>query len=230
MPRLFANTQSARSWCRSPARIAQFRYLIPRRSRGSIDSRYNIASMKIALVGSHGVGKTTLCFELAARLKRRNVDVEIVREVARGCPLPINQETTIAAQEWILHSQVSGEIEAAANHDTVLCDRSVLDNYCYMVHAAGTQKIWERFLDYWLRTYDVLIHVPLWVRPTYDGVRAVDAGFQEQVELLLEGMITARGLRPLRLDPDERDGWGEFIEEFLLPQLEPTLPLFPTDG
>jgi GTPase SAR1 family protein len=183
--------------------------------------------MKIALIGSHGVGKTTLCFELAARLKRRNVDVEIVREVARGCPLPINQETTVAAQEWILHSQVRAEIEAASNHEAVLCDRSVLDNYCYMVHAAGPRKIWERYLDYWLATYDVLIHVPLWVRPTYDGVRAVDAGFQEQIELLLEGMVTARGLRPLRLDPDERDGWGAFIEDFLLPQLEPTLPLFP---
>ena len=66
--------------------------------------------------------------------------------------------------------------------DVVVCDRSVLDNYCYMVHAAGTQKIWERFLDYWIRSYELLIHVPPWVRPTYDGVRAVDARFQEQIE------------------------------------------------
>ena len=185
--------------------------------------------MKIALIGSHGVGKTTLCFELAARLKRRNVDVEIVREVARGCPLPINQETTIEAQEWIIHSQVIAEIEAGANHDAVLCDRSVLDNYCYMVHAGGTQKIWERFLDHWIRSYDVLIHVPLWVRPTYDGVRAVDTGFQEQIELLLEGMIAARALRPIRLEPDDREDWGQRIEDLLLPRLEPTLPLFPSD-
>jgi nicotinamide riboside kinase len=191
---------------------------------------YNGASMKIALIGSHGVGKTTLCFELAARLKRRNVDVEIVREVARGCPLPINQDTTIAAQEWILHSQVRAEIEAAAVHDAVLCDRSVLDNYCYLVHAAGTRKVWESFLDYWIRSYDVLVHVPLWVRPTFDGVRAVDAGFQEQIELLLEGMITARGLRPVRLEADEQDRWGERIEELLLPRLDPTLPLFPGDS
>ena len=79
--------------------------------------------MKIALIGSHGVGKTTLCFELAARLKRRNIDVEIVREVARRCPLPINLDTTVGAQEWILHSQIALEIEAAARHDVVLCDR-----------------------------------------------------------------------------------------------------------
>jgi nicotinamide riboside kinase len=185
--------------------------------------------MKIALIGSHGVGKTTLCFELAARLKRRNVDVEVVREVARRCPLPINKETTVEAQQWILHSQMMMEIEAAATHDAVICDRSVLDNYCYMVHAAGTQKIWERVLDHWIQTYDTLIHVPLWVRPTYDGVRAVDTGFQEQIELLLEGMVAARALRPVRLDPDQRDSWGEQIEELLLPRLEPTLPLFPPD-
>jgi adenylate kinase family enzyme len=185
--------------------------------------------MKIALIGSHGVGKTTLCFELAARLKRRNVDVDIVREVARRCPLPINQDTTLRAQEWILNAQMMMEIESDASHDAVLCDRSVLDNYCYMVHAAGSQRIWERVLDYWLPTYEVLIHVPTWVRPSYDGVRAVDTGFQEQVELLIEGMVTARALRPVRLVPDERDDWGRQIEEMLLPSLEPTLPLFSED-
>ena len=37
--------------------------------------------MKIAFVGSHGVGKTTLCFDLAAQLKRRGVNVDMVKEV-----------------------------------------------------------------------------------------------------------------------------------------------------
>ncbi|MFV2072849.1 MAG: AAA family ATPase [Thermoanaerobaculales bacterium] len=182
--------------------------------------------MKIALIGSHGVGKTTLCFELAAALKRRNVDLEMVREVARRCPLPINQETTVAAQEWILHTQISWEIEADATHEMVLCDRSVLDNYCYLVHAAGSVRAWEQFLDHWMATYDLLVYVPVCSRPSFDGVRAVDPGFQEQIELLLEGMITARALCPLRLDSNDRDHWCEAIVENLLPRLEPTLPLF----
>jgi len=185
--------------------------------------------MKVALIGSHGVGKTTLCYELAARLKRRNVNVDIVREVARRCPLPINQETTVAAQEWILHTQIALEIEAAAGHDTVLCDRSVLDNYCYMVHAVGTQPMWEKVFDRWLTTYDLLVYVPIWSRPSYDGVRAVDPSFQQQIELLLEGMIAARGLRPFRLAEDRREQWGADIMEQLLPRIEPTLPLFPAD-
>jgi len=186
--------------------------------------------MKIALIGSHGVGKTTLCFELAAALKRRNADLEMVREVARRCPLPINQSTTVAAQEWILHTQIAWEIEATASHEIVLCDRSVLDNYCYLVQAAGTIRAWERFLDYWLPTYHLLVYVPISERPAFDGVRAVDPAFQETIETLLDGMVAARGLTPLRLDAGARDGWCGAIVECLLPALEPTLPLFADEG
>jgi len=193
------------------------------------ETLYNGPPMKIALVGSHGVGKTTLCFEVAAALKRRNADLEMVREVARRCPLPINQETTVAAQEWILHSQIGSEIEAEASHEVVICDRSVLDNYCYLVHSGGSLSAWEHFLDHWMPTYDVLVHVPISERPSYDGVRAVDPGFQKQIELLLEGMIAARSLNPIRLDPNSRVNWCRTIVDALLPKLEPTLPLFSED-
>ena len=47
-------------------------------------------AFKLAFVGSHGVGKTTLCYGLAARLKARDMSLEVVREVARRSPLPIN--------------------------------------------------------------------------------------------------------------------------------------------
>jgi nicotinamide riboside kinase len=183
--------------------------------------------VKLALIGTHGVGKTTLCFELAARLKRRSLDVEIVREVARRCPLPINEQTTVRAQEWILLTQMALEIEASAAHEIVLCDRSVLDNYCYLVHAAGPQPLWERVLDDWLPTYDLLAWVPQWSQATYDGVRAVEPGFQRRIDDLLGGMVEARRLAPLRLAPDRRDLWADDIIEAILPVIEPTLPLFP---
>lgn len=185
--------------------------------------------MKIALMGSHGVGKTTLCFELAAQLKRRNADVEMVREVARHCPLPINRETTIPSQEWILHSQISQEIEAQAEHEWVICDRSVLDNYCYLVYSAGSIELWERTLDYWLPSYGLLVFVPIWTQPSYDGVRSIDPHFQQQIELLLDGMISARGLRPLRLESARQDSWCKDILERIMPHLQPTLPLFGDD-
>ena len=47
--------------------------------------------MKIAFIGTHGVGKTTLCYDLAALLKRQGLNVDVVKEVARLSPLPINR-------------------------------------------------------------------------------------------------------------------------------------------
>jgi MoxR-like ATPase len=32
--------------------------------------------VKVAFIGTHGVGKTTLCYDLAAILKRRDVSVD----------------------------------------------------------------------------------------------------------------------------------------------------------
>lgn len=181
--------------------------------------------MKIALIGTHGVGKTTLCFDIAARLKRRNVDLELVREVARRCPLPINERTTEAAQSWILHTQMAEEI-AATEHDLVLCDRSVLDNYCYLVHASGRSATWERVLDHWLPSYDLLVRVPLWSRPVFDGVRAVDPRFQRQIEDLLGSLLDERRVDVLTLEPDAPDGWGPTVERAVLPLVDPVLPLF----
>jgi len=44
--------------------------------------------VKVAFIGSHGVGKTTLCYDLAGALKREGVHVDMVKEVARLSPLP----------------------------------------------------------------------------------------------------------------------------------------------
>ena len=186
--------------------------------------------MKIALIGTHGVGKTTLCFELAARLKRRDIDVEMVREVARRCPLPINRETSVAAQGWILHTQMAWELEAEADHRLVLCDRSALDNYCYLVHAAGPQPAWETLLSEWLRTYDLLIKVPIWTSPRWDGVRDTDIAFQRDIDTLLDEQLERRGLAALRLAAAERMEWGDVVMARLDPLVCPQPALFPEDA
>jgi len=185
--------------------------------------------VKVALIGTHGVGKTTLCFELAARLKRRDVNVEMVREVARRCPLPINRETGLAAQSWILHTQMAWEIEAEANHQVVICDRSVLDNYCYLVNATGSQPTWEPLLGHWLPTYGLLVKVPLWSAPRWDGVRDVDLAFQRSIDQLIDQQLRERGIECLFLDPDDRGHWGAVVMERLEPIVCPSPSLFPEE-
>lgn len=168
---------------------------------------------KIAFIGSHGVGKTTLAFGLASRLKARDVSLEVVHEVARRCPLPINEETSVAAQSWILHSQVAEELVAAARYPVVLCDRSVLDNYVYLLLAAGEREALRTLVDDWMTTYQLLVHVPIVGRLQPDGVRAADPAFQRLVDERLDRELERRGLSPLRLDPDAREGWSDAVEE-----------------
>ena len=181
---------------------------------------------KIAFIGSHGVGKTTVAFGLAARLKARDVSLEVVHEVARRCPLPINEETSVAAQSWILHTQVAEELVAAARYPVVLCDRSVLDNYVYLLLAAGEREALRILVDDWMATYELLVHVPIVGRLQADGVRAADPAFQQLVEERLDREIERRGLQPLRLDPAAREGWPDIVEAAAWRALRPAqLPL-----
>ncbi len=181
---------------------------------------------KVAFIGSHGVGKTTLAYGLAARLKARDLSLEVLVEVARRCPLPINEETNLAAQAWILHTQVADELAAAARYPVVLCDRSVLDNYVYLLLAKGPQPSLEPFLEHWVATYDLLVHVPIVQSLVLDdGIRSTDLRFQRAVEERLESELERRGLEPLRLHGAARENWLEQVESRVVemvrsPQLE----------
>lgn len=57
--------------------------------------------MKIAVSGTHGTGKTLKMFELAKdyKLKYPNKEVTVITEIARKCPLPINEDAPLKAQE-----------------------------------------------------------------------------------------------------------------------------------
>src|SRR5687768_10582993 len=176
---------------------------------------------KIAFIGTHGVGKTTLCYGLASRLKRRDISIDVVHEVARRCPLPINEETSVAAQSWILHTQIAEEVVAAARYPVVICDRSVLDNYVYLLLAAGEREPFETMVASWMTSYHLLVHVPIIGRLQPDGVRAADPAFQRLVEERLDQQLERRALPTLRLDPEAREGWLDEVERAAWELLRP---------
>jgi nicotinamide riboside kinase len=167
--------------------------------------------LKVAFIGSHGVGKTTLCYGLAARLKARDFAVEVVHEVARRCPLPINEETSLESESWILHSQIVEEIVAQHRYPVVICDRSAIDNYVYLLLAARRLPSLEALVDGWMETYDLLVHVPIVEVPSPDGIRSADPTFQHAVERRLEHEIAERGLEVFRLDREDRTGWLDAV-------------------
>jgi nicotinamide riboside kinase len=185
--------------------------------------------LKLALIGSHGVGKTTLAYEICSLLKKADHNVELVTEVARQSPFPINEGTTVEGQLWILHAQIAKELEAASHAEHLICDRSVLDNYCYLVNKFGRQPQLEQWLAWWMNGYSLLVSVP----PMADGIppdgfRSENLEFQERIhdligEMLSEPQFSAVHDRVLWLDRRDRRVWGETIFAAAAPKLRPVL-------
>ncbi len=186
--------------------------------------------MKIAFIGTHGVGKTTLCFDLAANLKRLDYTVDLVKEVARDCPLPINRDTTLAAQSWILFTQLARELAAEDRHQAVVCDRSLLDNYAYLVHRMGRRRELEPLIEDWLPGYTLLVKVPIWKTPSFDGVRDVGLAFQREIDETIDGLIRDFQVQVLRLPEEHPDRWpARVLAGLNLPERARQESLFPEE-
>ena len=141
---------------------------------------------KVALVGTHGVNKTTVAYELAGALKRRGQTVELLTEIARECPFPLNDRGSREAYQWIIARQVQLEIEKSPRADVLVCDRAVLDNFAYYVRRYGdTGQEAEALAAYcrsWMRTYDLLVRMPITQPLAADGFRSTDEDFQREID------------------------------------------------
>src|SRR5271168_3736906 len=175
------------------------------------------AKLKLALIGTHGVGKTTLAYEICSLLKKADYNVELVTEVARQSPFPVNAATTLEGQLWILHAQIAAELSASRHAPHVICDRAVLDNYCYLVNKFGRQPQLESWLAWWMDSYSLLIGVPpVEAGIVADGFRSEDRAFQQRIHELLKQMLAAPPFDNIRapviwLEARERRVWAERI-------------------
>jgi GTPase SAR1 family protein len=182
--------------------------------------------LKLALIGTHGVGKTTLAYEICSLLKKAHFNVELVTEVARQSPFPVNAATTIEGQLWILHAQIAAELDAERRAPHVITDRAVLDNYCYLVNKFGRQPQLESWLAWWMETYTILVGVPtIEANIPPDGFRSEDRVFQLRIHELLIELLAAAPFKNLRapvmwLDPNERPAWAERVFETAIPLMD----------
>jgi hypothetical protein len=182
--------------------------------------------LKLALIGTHGVGKTTLAYEMCSQLKKAGYNVELVAEVARQSSFPVNAATTLEGQLWILHAQIAAELDASRRAPHVVCDRAVLDNYCYLVNKFGPQPQLEAWLAWWMETYSLLIGVPpIESGIPSDGFRSEDRTFQLRIHELLKQLLAAPpfdklGAPVIWLEARERPVWAEHIFAAAAPLLD----------
>ncbi len=151
--------------------------------------------IKVAMCGAHSTGKTTAVRALADQMEKRfpEIKVAVVTEVARGCPWPVNENSTAEAQRWIFHRQIAGELEAVATGArVVICDRSVLDNLAYAFvrwNSVDGQGPWDwlpsylsLFSESWLTSYSrIWFFSPSGEPVCDDGFRSTSRAFQMRV-------------------------------------------------
>jgi thymidylate kinase len=87
--------------------------------------------MKIAIVGAHGSGKSTIITSVYSQLKKNNSRVFLAPEVARSSLFIAANEKTPKMQMDLFGRQLSSEMTNSRNCDILLCDRSLFDILMY---------------------------------------------------------------------------------------------------
>jgi nicotinamide riboside kinase len=154
---------------------------------------------KIAIIGAHGVGKTTLCKMIADHAIAQHArSVKVIGEVARACPFPINNGMCYDSAEWIILTQILKEKESAfekrvtnskhrkpSSIDLLICDRSSYDPQIYFrilnTKPFRSNKVFALAMSH-LWTYDYFVYVsPSGKVIEDDGIR--DTSMQLQYKI-----------------------------------------------
>ncbi len=166
---------------------------------------------KIGLISTHGTGKTTLAYTIAGELKKRGFKVKPLGEIATLATesgIPINRNTTLAAQAWILHKQCLMELEADIQHyEIAVCDRTVIDNYVYMENALGRKEQYlQAALDHMkANPYNRIYLIPITHEPVADGIRDSNSDFQWDIHQKLIALLHEFRIDFVELPPPPKE-------------------------
>ncbi len=114
----------------------------------------------ICIIGTHGVGKTTLAYQLCSYLKEQLINVKLVHETARCCPFPLNEDATEESELFILHSHFLEELKSISEgYEVYVADRSPIDPFVYFKKPAEHFYELERAALKWMEKYDLILLV-----------------------------------------------------------------------
>lgn len=153
----------------------------------------------IAITGVQGAGKTTLTNQLHDICRHRGLKTVVVSEVADRCPHPLNTDAGVDGQRWIWQHQMLAELEARNAHPTIIiCDRSLMDNLCYLALIPGADSKTEFSQLYgithqWmLGSYDYVVRLPLneeWLMSANNPNRSPDLDYARRVDRVMDNLV-----------------------------------------
>lgn len=134
--------------------------------------------MKIAIVGAHGVGKTTLARELSKALNYSILPDTASEALKKG--FTVNEDTPPENQLWILCKQIEYE---RALLDNFVADKTLFDNIVYARQIFEDPHLLTVIEDVVkkLAEYDLYLYLPIEIPLVADG-RSIDPVFQKRID------------------------------------------------
>ena len=135
--------------------------------------------MRIAIIGSHGVGKTTLSVKLSNHFGFARIP-DIVRE-AHEKKFVINEETPPESQFWILSKMIELERNTP---ESWIADKTLFDNIIYGNVILKDQKVKDVISDIVIKEarYDAMLYFPIEFAIADDGLRSLNSEFQARID------------------------------------------------
>lgn len=158
---------------------------------------------RIAITGTHGVGKTSLAYALTDSLKdlRVTLSSQIARTLIKN-GYPLGREATAESYIQYVIAQLRAE-QLAEECDLFISDRTLLDPLAYALvnrDAAGPgvpESIIELLRRTWLlelRQYDLYVFVPIEFGMRADGVRPEGEDYRRKVEAQIVSLLNENNI------------------------------------
>lgn len=160
---------------------------------------------RIAITGTHGVGKTTLSKLLTVSLDNRTVALNsnLARTLIKN-GFPLGKDATDASYIQYIISQLQAE-QAAKDCDVFISDRTLLDPLAYALVNQNfgnnvSNNIIELLKSVWFleaQQYDLYVFVPIEFAVQPDGIRPKGNKYREDVERQIVHLLNANGINYL---------------------------------
>lgn len=155
-------------------------------------------SLRIALAGSAGTGKTFLGRRLAEHLGLPFIEEGMRRRIEEGLRL---EELAPAEQQKLIEEMWLEQEAREADADGFVADRSSLDFAAFWLHydlhydAQATEEWFARMCER-SAAYDRILLMPWGVLPLeQDGVRSTNRWIQFRFQSILEGVLNRFAVR-----------------------------------
>jgi GTPase SAR1 family protein len=152
--------------------------------------------MKIGLVGTVSVGKTTLVNALKELPQFKDYHFATERsKYLRDLGIPLNTDSTLKGQTIFLAERVSELMRENLITDRTVIDVMAFTNCAKSIHQAD-QISFEEYARNFINDYDYIFYVsPEGVEIENNGVRETNAEYRDLIDFTIRGLLITYGHR-----------------------------------